>query len=518
MLKFRCLFWRTFTAGVNIDFFLALCNNEHREWKVEEMKKLSQLEPVKVFEYFEEISGIPRGSGDTKRISDYCVEFAKNRGLEYHQDGLNNIIIIKEASKGYENVPPVIIQGHLDMVCEKKPGSTHDFSKDGLELVVDGDFVSAKNTTLGADDGIAIAYALALLDDEEISHPRLEVIFSVDEETGMDGAHGLDMTPIKGKRLLNIDSEEENILLTSCAGGLKGHCCLPVEYAEETRVKYQVSISGLIGGHSGTEIDKCRANSNKLMGRLLHYIDSELCFGIISLAGGQKDNAIPRETSAELFIDESDTEIFEEIIAEFDDILRNEYKTADPGIRVACKNMGLQTGRMLSPRSREIVIFMIMNAPNGIQSMSADIPGLVETSLNMGVLKLEESDLRMIFAVRSSIRSAKEALSSQLKYLTEFLGGEYTISGDYPGWEFKKDSEFRKLMVDIYRKQYGAEPQIQAIHAGLECGILCSKKEDLDIVSAGPDIFDIHTTEERLSISSVQRFWDYLLEILKAGV
>lgn len=482
------------------------------------MNRLSHLEPRQVFRYFEEISEIPRGSGDTKRISDYCVEFAKYHGLEHYQDGLNNVIIIKEASEGCENAAPIILQGHLDMVCEKKPGSIHDFSKDGLELVVEGDFVSARDTTLCGDDGIAVAYGLALLADKDARHPRLEVIFTVDEETGMDGAHGLDMSPVQGSRMINIDSEEEGVLLTSCAGGLKGRCSLPVDYVEESRVKYQVSISGLLGGHSGTEIDKCRANSNKLMGRLLCLLGQHLCFGIISLSGGQKDNAIPRETLAELFIDESDAAFFEELIEEFDSVIRNEYKTADPGIRVLYSSFGIKTEKMLSPRCKELAVFLLMNVPNGIQSMSADIPGLVETSLNLGVLRLEETELVMLFAIRSSLQSAKEALSRQLMYLTEFLGGEYTISGDYPGWEYRKDSALRELMSRIYKEQYGREPEIQAIHAGLECGILSSKKKDLDIVSTGPDIFDIHTTEERLSISSVQRFWEYLLRILAACV
>lgn len=478
------------------------------------MSVLGELQPKEVFSYFEKLCSIPRGSGNTKAVSDYCAAFAEEHGLKYMQDAGNNIIIFKEGTPGYEASPPVILQGHLDMVCEKSPESPIDFTRDGLELLVEGDYICARGTTLGGDDGIAIAYALAILASQDIPHPPLEAVFTVDEEIGMLGASDIDLSGVKGKILLNIDSEDEGILLAGCAGGATAKVVVPVEYADTELIRYEVVIHGLRGGHSGVEIDKCRANSNMLMGRLLHGLSKEMGFSMNGLAGGLKDNVIPNETRVNLFIRHGGGRQLEEYLKAYEGIIRKEYETADPDIQVSFRNMGMTKASVLDGVSQTNVIFLLMNLPNGIQTMSADIPGLVETSLNLGILRTEEAFCAS-FSVRSSVPTAKEALLDKLELLAEFFDGRLEVSGDYPAWEYKRDSRLREVMARVYREQYGKEPEIQAIHAGLECGIFAGKLRDLDCVSFGPDIEDIHTVRERLSISSAGRVWEFLLEVLK---
>lgn len=478
------------------------------------MNVLSELQPKAVFHYFENLCSIPHGSTNTKAISDYCVAFAREHGLNYIQDEMNNVIIFKDGTAGYENSAPVIIQGHLDMVCEKTPESAIDFTKDGLELIVEGDYIHANGTTLGGDDGIAVAYVLAILASDDIPHPPLEVVFTVDEEIGMLGAAGMDVSMLKGKMLLNIDSEDEGILLTSCAGGATAKVIVPMEYSEAELLKYEVTIHGLKGGHSGVEIDKCRANSNMLMGRLLYGLSKEMGFSINGLAGGLKDNVIPNETKVNIFVLHGAGQQLEEYLQSFETILGNEYKTADPNIKVSYKADGMIKASVLDGISQTTVIFLLMNLPNGIQAMSADIPGLVETSLNLGILKVQDKFIAS-FSVRSSVSTAKAALLDKLELLAEFFDGKLEVTGDYPAWEYKKDSYLREVMVQTYKDQYGESPEIQAIHAGLECGILSGKIDNLDCISFGPNMDDIHTAKERLSISSTQRVWEYLLEVLK---
>ncbi|MCI8372301.1 MAG: aminoacyl-histidine dipeptidase [Lachnospiraceae bacterium] len=482
------------------------------------MRKLT-MKPSRVFYYFEEISRIPRGSGNTKGVSDFCAAFAKEQGLDYIQDAVNNVVIWKEGSKGREQEEPVILQGHLDMVCEKNLDCAHDFKKDPLTLIVDGDCIRADQTTLGGDDGIAIAYALAILESSEYSHPPLEVIFTIDEETGMQGATALDASVLKGHRVLNLDSEEEGILLTSCAGGVKCHCQLPVNHVEvEHMARMEVEITGLSGGHSGTEIDKGRCNANKLMGRLLFHLSQKFSFGIASsrLSGGLQDNAIPREARTVLFMEPELAEQAAEEIRSFCQMMKEELGRKEPELQIGTSLPVLQEKQsILSPSSAQKVLFLLHQSPNGVQEMSSEISGLVETSLNLGIMHLDEHMFTMDFAIRSSVGSAKVALRDKLIYLTEFLGGECLADGDYPAWEFKRDSEFREICIQAYQQVYGKEPEVKALHAGLECGILSDKIKGFDAVSMGPDVYDIHTPQERMSIASVQRTWDYLLKILE---
>ncbi len=475
---------------------------------------LENFEPKKVFKYFEELTRIPHESGNTKEISDYCVQFAKEHGLVYYQDEWNNVILVKEASSGRENDLGVILQGHLDMVAVKETDSTHDFMKDPLPLSVEGDWIFSTKTSLGGDDGIAVAYALAVLDDDSISHPRLEVILTVDEETGMTGAKGIDLSMLKGNYLINLDSEEEGYILTSCAGGLNGEIELPMQYVDAKGIAFTIRVDGLMGGHSGAEIQKERANAIKLAGRLLHTINEAAEIGLISFCGGEKDNAIPRSSTIELLVTEEDASRLVEIIRAEEEIYRKEYASSDSGLCLKIEEKGTCTAKVLTPAAQEKLIFLLVNMPNGIQNMSMELKGVPETSLNAGVAVLSQEKFSLTVSVRSSVRSRKHAVSAQIKYLTEFLGGEYRVHGEYPEWEYKKDSKLRELAVAVYQEMYGKKPEVQAIHAGLECGLLLDKCPGLDIISIGPDMKDIHTPKEKLSISSTQRVWEYLLAIL----
>lgn len=478
------------------------------------MSVLAGLEPERVFYYFEEITKIPHGSGNVDRISDYLVRFAKERGLEVIQDRWKNVIIIKEATPGYEKEPTVILQGHMDMVAVKKPGLSIDMRTEGLHVAVQDDFVYAEGTSLGGDDGIAVAYALALLDGEEYSHPRLEVVITVDEETGMDGAREIDLSMLQGNRLLNLDSEEEGIFLTSCAGGARVACKLPVERENVEGNIYHILAGGLLGGHSGEEIIKGRGNSNILFGRILHELGKIAPVQLISVQGGLADNAIPRETAGEIYIPEAFCEPCEARLKSLGQDILAELGTRDPGFTLQYQKEK-KKAVALTVSVTERVGAMLVSFPNGVQTMSADVPGLVETSLNLGILTLEEKQLQAEFSVRSSVESAKEVLIGKLFAITGMAGGTNEVTGEYPGWKFRTHSPLREKMVAVYEEMYGVKPQIQAIHAGLECGLLGSKIEDLDCVSIGPDMQNIHTTEEKLSISSTRRVWEFLIKLLE---
>ena len=481
------------------------------------MNNLDQLnlQPAKVFHYFSEIADIPHGSRNTKAISDYLVAFAKAHELEYYQDNANNVVMIQEASAGYEQADPVIIQGHMDMVCEKENDYSIDFEEDGLDLYVDGDFLKAKGTTLGGDDGIAVAYALAIMDSPEIVHPRLEVIITVDEEIGMLGAECIDLSMIKGHKMLNIDSDVEGHFLTSCAGGMTAESTIPVSYDEASGIAYMLTVTGLEGGHSGSEIDKEHANANIVMGRVLKAVSDELEIGLVSLAGGLKDNAIPRECKAEILVEEENEKALKDIIAALNPVLANEFSVSDPAIQVVAEKLGAKDAKILSEVSLTKIIFYLRNVPNGVQNMSRVMPGLVETSLNLGIMELKEDEFRCTASVRSSVSTRKADLRDKLQLLVEFLGGEMDVNGDYPAWEYKADSDIRDTISSVYKELFDEEPVFEAIHAGLECGILSGKIKDLDCVSFGPNNYDIHTPKERLSISSTEKVWKLLVEFLK---
>ncbi len=480
------------------------------------MNSIDRLEPAEVFRYFKEICDIPHGSGNTQAISDYCVEFAKQHNLKVSQDALGNVVIFKEASEGREKDEGIILQGHIDMVAVKEPHSNHDFLKDGLKLMLDGDMLYAKDTSLGGDDGIAVAYALAVLASDTISHPDLEVILTVDEEIGLLGAAALDMSQIKGKYLLNIDSEEEGIILVSCAGGLSGDIKFPVERVKACGKTFKINIDGLLGGHSGTEIDKERCNAIILMGRLLYDLKKDIKFSLVAFNGGEKDNAIAKNCSAVICLQENESRLTE-LVSKLSEIYANEYITSDSGLKVTVSEKKLEEAEVITDASFEKVLFLLRNLPCGVIHDSVDIKGLVETSMNVGIASMDEStgELRLTVSVRSSVNSRKAELSEKVRYLVEFLGGVYKVHGEYPAWPYRHESKLRTRMVEIYEEMFNNTPKVEAIHAGLECGILLEKCPRLDAVSFGPDIMDIHTTKERLSISSVERTWKYLVAIIE---
>ena len=477
------------------------------------MSDLSALEPRQVFHFFREICAIPHGSGNTKAISDYLVAFAKERSLSCIQDKLNNVLIFAPASQGYEDHAPVIVQGHMDMVCAKNPDSTHDFATDGLELRTDGKFLYANGTTLGGDDGIAVAYALALLDSKDIPHPPLEVVITVDEETGMYGAAGVDLSMLKGRMLLNIDSEEEGIFTVACAGGCRSTLRLPLERRAVYGPCIELRIEGLRGGHSGMEINRNRCNANKAMGELLSRIQEKVRLCLTSLTGGSADNAISFSARAKAVAMSMDLEPINEIVEQFQAEIRREYD--EPNAQIIASNVDALGGNALTAQSTSQVVALLCAAPNGVQAMCAAMPELVQTSLNLGVMAIEGDWLRLTFSVRSSVNEEKQALLEKLRQLAQFHGAQYSQTGEYPAWEYKEDSVLRPVLVEVYREMFRKEPQVVSIHAGLECGLLGEKLPGLDSVSLGPNMYDIHTSREKLDIASAQRTWEFLLAVLK---
>ncbi len=486
---------------------------------------LEQLQPSGVFHFFEEICAIPHGSGNTEKISQYLVEFGTTRGLQTYQDALGNVILCKEATDGMVDKPSVILQGHMDMVAVKKPGCAKNMEKEGLDLAVDGDFIYAKDTSLGGDDGIAVAYALALLDAKDIPHPRLEVVITVDEEVGMDGALGIDLSMLRGKTLLNIDSEKEGELTVACAGGACVQGIWKPAWNEVEGDRYRLSLTGLSGGHSGVEIHKGSANANQVMMQMLYLIAREADMTLLSFEGGTKDNVIPSSAVCE-FVSRADESQLTGLVATMEESLKEDWKQTDPMLSFVCERMDgevkkagegkpvVMTG--LDGNDLFDILAFFAEAPNGVQKMDPALPGLVQTSLNIGVVRLQNGgNLKVTFSLRSSVEAEKEALAQLLLEKIEKYGGKGSVDGRYPAWEFRKDSPLRDKMTNIYRSMFGKEMTVLSIHAGLECGVLAQKIEDLDAVSFGPDILDIHTTEERLCISSVDRMWNYLLAVLK---
>ena len=475
-------------------------------------KKLSDLQPAGVFRFFEELCAIPHGSGNTKMISDYLVDFARSRDIRYIQDDLNNVIMFAPGTCGLEEREPVIIQGHMDMVCEKDDDCSIDMDTQGLNVDHDSQFVFAHGTTLGGDDGIAVAYALAILDDPTIPHPPLEVVVTVDEETGMFGAAGIDLSMLRGRKLLNIDSEDEGVFTVSCAGGARGTITLNAAKKPVYGPVIRLCVDGLQGGHSGVEIHKNRANANKVMGTLLQRINGLMPLCITGISGGAKDNAIPRSCKATLVAMGTDLERLNGIIADLQQEIRTQYD--EPEAVITGDMVDAFGGNALSCEDTKKVIDLLCRVPNGVIAWSKDIEGLVQTSLNLGVMSLKES-FSMTFAVRSSVNQEKRDLLDELKSIAEEFDADYSEVGDYPAWEYRKDSPLRDAIIRVYRNMYGKDAEVVAIHAGLECGLLSEKIADLDCVSLGPQMHDIHTSREKLDIASTGRVWELLLNLLK---
>lgn len=480
------------------------------------MAVLEHVEPKKVFRFFEEISQIPRGTFDIDRISDFCVKFAKDRGLEFIQDDVKNVIIFKPGSAGYEDSEPVILQGHIDMVCEKTPDSDHDFKKDPLDLYVEEGYIKARNTTLGGDDGIAVAMAMALLDSDDIPHPPLETVFTVNEETGMGGANGIDLSVLKGHKLINIDSDQEGVLTTGCAGGIRVSTEIPVMREEREGVLIRLEIKGLRGGHSGSEIHEQRGNAHKLMGRFLRRISEETEFYLIDIQGGSKENVIASENTANIVVAEGREKKVFAVAAEMKGVFDNEFMGDEPGLSVMAEAAEKGTYRAFDRASIDKVISYLIVNPYGVQGLSRKLEGLTESSLNIGVVKTSEDAVETAYLIRSSVESQKQYMRIRLEEYAKLIGAKVTIDSEYPAWQYNPDSGLRKVMEKVYRELYGKDPVVYAIHAGLECGLFLGKRPDLDCVSMGPNMCDIHSFNEKLDIASTERVWNYLKAVLAA--
>lgn len=477
------------------------------------MPVLENLKPTKVFSFFEDMTKIPHGSGNEKAISDFLVNFAKKRSLEVIQDSELNVIIKKPATPGYENVSPVIIQGHMDMVCEKNKDTKHDFEKDPLELRIVEDYIYANGTTLGADNGIAVAYGLALLDSKDIPHPALELLVTTGEETGMYGAIAVDPKHLDGKVLLNIDSEEEGIFLVSCAGGVTNYVHINNQWENTNGSALKLEIKGLKGGHSGMEIIKQRGNANKLMGRLLNSIGKEVHFNIAHISGGAKNNAIPRESEVILTADTANLEKIKTIANNTINIFKEELRVQDPDVKLEISEVKAE--KQLTCEVTTSIVNFLNLMPNGVQTMSKDIEGLVESSLNLGVIVFSEEKITFVSAIRSSVKTLKNEIVDRVGTLSKLVGAEMVNDSDYPEWQYEPNSKIRDLCVETYKEITGQEPKIDAIHAGLECGLLKEKMADVDMISFGPNLYDVHTPQEHMSITSVQNVWEFIQRLLK---
>lgn len=430
------------------------------------MSALEHLEPKSVFHFFEELCRIPRATFDTKRVSDYCVDFAKERGLECIQDEANNVIIKKAGTAGFENSEPVIIQGHLDMVCEKTDDSAHNFDTDPIEVYEENGFLKAKDTSLGGDDGIAIAYALAILDSDTIEHPPIEAVFTTDEEVGMGGAGAIDLSVLKGRMLINIDSEEEGTLLTGCAGGFRHTITLPLAKEEKTGVAAEIVVRGLRGGHSGIEINQQRGNANKVLGRILNSLKTQFSYALIEMNGGTKDNVITPLSKAKILVDTTQKDAVKAYVEELAETVKTEFGKDEPNLEISVVLSEETTLNVCTADTTDKVVFLLISTPYGVQGLSRELKGLVESSLNLGIVSTKEDSIELIFMVRSSVESKKKELEEMLNAYAVFTGGKGEVSCDYPAWMYKSDSKLRPIMIDTYEQMFGKAPVVATIHAG----------------------------------------------------
>ena len=477
-------------------------------------EQLTDLNPKKVFEFFGELTHIPRGSGNERAVSDYLVEFASKRGLLAYQDEFNNVTILKPATAGMEDKETVIMQAHMDMVCVADDDVKIDFAKDPIEAYVDGDYVRARGTSLGADDGIGIAMILAVLDSDEVSHPMIEAVFTTDEEVGLGGANGYDTSRLKGKRFINIDTEEENHLVIGCAGGIRCDVSSKCKNQKVEGNVYEIGINSLTGGHSGTEIYKGSANANVLMGRLLDLLMKNAEFSIGSFSGGTMGNAICTSASATVVVKKKQSKAFEKCIKSFADSMKSEYRKTDPDLNVKCKDKGKGKLEVMSTKDMTRFVALLNLLPNGVAKMS-QISEMVETSSNIGIVNAKPKSFNICVSIRSNKNDSLEWMISRVEMLASAFNVQFSGRNRYPAWECDEISDFARSARQLYTKMFDKDIEIITIHAGLECALFSKKIKGLDAISIGPDMWNVHTTGEKLSISSTEREWKYLLELLK---
>lgn len=477
------------------------------------MSTIANFDPERIFKYFEEICAIPHGSGNMDKIAEYCMDFARNHSLKAVRDNANNVIIYKDATPGYEDAETVILQGHLDMVCQKEEGVDIDFETDPIQAYVDGDYIKAKGTTLGGDNGIAVAMVLALLESDSYEHPAIEAVFTTDEEIGMIGATKLDFDLLKGKKMINIDSEDQDILTVSCAGGSDFVMTMPLARTKAEGTLYTLAVKGLTGGHSGVEIDKGRVNANILMARILNFARKNAHVSLVSVNGGDKSNAIPVLSKADIVV--GDQEDFVIKLEEYVNIIKRELQFREESFELDIVKESTGTFDAIDAVLGDKIISMLLGTPNGVVEMSSEIDNLVETSLNLGILKTEDDLVTAHFALRSNKTSALVFLEERLEDFAKVLGFDVKTFGHYPPWEFKADSKLQKLYKDKYKEVFGKDIFVEAIHAGLECGVFSDGLKGLDCISVGPEMHDIHTPRERLGISSAKAVFEVILKVLK---
>lgn len=478
---------------------------------------LKTLKPEKIWFYFGEILTIPRPSKKEEKIRAYLMDFGKKLGLETLQDATGNVLIRKSATKGYENCKTLILQSHMDMVCEKNSNSKHNFDTDPIEIKIEDAWIKAKDTTLGADNGIGVATELAILASDDIEHGPLECLFTVDEETGLTGAFGLEPGFLQGEILLNLDSEDDGQFFIGCAGGIDTVIKIPYIYENLPKGDYKgfrLKISGLKGGHSGDDINKGLGNANKLLNRFLWEWTPALSLRLHAFEGGNLRNAIPREAFAELFIEAQYADALKDAVASFEKVIQNELKMTEGGLVFTLEESSL-TPTVLPVQKQTDLLNALYACPHGVIRMSADIPNFVETSTNLAAVKMKENHILVTTSQRSSVTSAKFDVAHQVAASFKLIGADVEHGEGYPGWNPNPNSEILAIMEDAFRKRFNEEPLALAIHAGLECGLFEEKYPGLDMVSYGPTMRGVHSPDERLNIATVERFWDLTLDVLK---
>lgn len=476
---------------------------------------LKNLEPAALWQHFEALNGVPRPSKHEERVIAFMRQFGESLGLPTEVDAAGNVLIRKPASPGKEGRPTVVMQSHLDMVHQKNSGTSFDFSTEGIRMLVEEDWVRADGTTLGADNGIGVAAIMALLTSTDIPHPPLEALFTIDEETGMTGALALQGGVLQGKVLLNLDTEDDTELTIGCAGGVdvtaKGN--FPLEHVPAGMSAFRLGITGLTGGHSGMDIHLGRGNANKLMNRMLHEGTQHLGLRLASIEGGGLRNAIPRESFAVVVLPDSQEAGLRNLVAAQARVLRAEYGTTDPGLELGIEPVDLPKA-LLNEEFQADLIRAVHACPNGIHRMSPDIPGLVQTSNNLARVIVEGDSFTIMCLTRSAVESEKFDLAESIRAVFSLIGADVELSGSYPGWTPRPDSGIVRLMSDLYREKFGGEPHVNACHAGLECGILGRNYPGMEMISFGPNIRGAHSPDEKVQVSSVRKFWDYLLATL----
>ena len=477
---------------------------------------IRNLEPKQLWNKFADLNAVPRPSKKEERVIAFMLNFGKNLGLETFEDEIHNVIIRKPATPGMENRKTIVLQSHLDMVHQKNNDTTFDFDKQGIEMIIDGEWVKAKGTTLGADNGIGVATIMAILESKDIAHPAIDALFTIDEETGMTGAMGLKGGVLKGEILLNLDTEEDTELDIGCAGGID--VTAKKKYTEEKTNfalnSYKITVKGLNGGHSGMDIHKGLGNANKIMNRLLYNAYEDFGLRVAEINGGSLRNAIPRESVSTVLVPLKSDEAFKTDFAKRVNEIKFDFKTTEKNLSIEIEVCAAPE-KVMDVKSQSDLIKALYTAHNGVYRMSADIANLVETSNNVARVLVKDGEITIMCLTRSSVEASKMDLAEALRCAFELAGFQVTFSGSYPGWTPNVNSQILTLMVDLYSKLYGDKPKVVACHAGLECGILGKNYPGMDMISFGPTIRGAHSPEERANIPSVQKYWNYVLEILK---